>query len=513
MRRGGSYAVWRMSRIRCYAWVCLCQSLALVWVTLLCPVRANHDLPIVVSYTTFNKSVNFTHVVVDQNSGRVYIGATNWLYQFDGSLKLETEVKTGPVEDSIQCSPTDCTLQKKVNTTNVNKVLVIDNRANKLIVCGSVHQGACRRHELGNIANAEELVPVPVAANDENSSTYAFIGPAQYFGYPSRVLYVATTNSHLGPYRDMVPAITSRSLEEGNGRLFGIIEKSFSTIARVDISFHLRDYYLVNYIYGFHSGGFIYFATVQRKSHLRALEEWGYITRLSRVCTSDAGYNTYTEVSLQCIGPDGTDFNVLQDAAVGPAGSDLAQAFRTGIGSDVLVGVFAVSKDHTSKPSRKSALCVYSLAVVEQRFTENIHLCYNSSVITRNMDYIAGSINQCPEPGKAGNILNFCNETIKLNGSIPIQQQAAVFYFNTTLTSVGFRRIGQHTVAFAGTSDGSLKMVLQNDIYSFFRLCHLFIQMSLLLLKVDIQVRSPMFGVIILEGRKHASGEGTRLMT
>ncbi|XP_076363064.1 plexin-B-like isoform X2 [Tachypleus tridentatus] len=448
----------RVWRTKCHVWICFCQSLALMWVTLSCYVFANHDPSIVISYTTLNENINFTHVVIDRDSGRVYIGAINWLYQFDSSLKLEMDVRTGPVEDSTLCSPTDCLDQKKMDTNNINKVLVIDSEANKLIVCGSVHQGACRRHQLGNIASAEELVPVPVAANDENSSTYAFIGPARYFGYPSRVLYVATTNSRLGPYRDMVPAITSRSLEEGNGRLFGIIEKSFSTIARMDISFHLRDYYLVSYIYGFHSGDFIYFATVQRKSHLRALEEWGYITRLSRVCASDAGYNTYTEMTLQCIGPDGTDFNLLQDASLGPAGRDLASAFRIQPRSDVLVGTFAVSKDHTSKASRRSALCVFSLAEIEQRFTENIHLCYNGSVLTRNMDYIAGSINQCPEPGKAGNILNFCNETTKLNGSIPIQQPSAAVYSNTTLTSVGLATTGQHTVVFAGTYDGKLKM-------------------------------------------------------
>lgn len=447
-------------RTKSHVWIYFCQSLTLTWVTLLCHVLANDDPPIVASYTTFNVSINFTRVVVDEYSGRVYVGATNWLYQFDSSLQLEKEVETGPVEDSIQCSPTECLHQKKAYTTNVNKVLVVDRNTGKLIACGSVHQGACRRHQLENIGNVEDLVSVPVAANDENSSTYAFIGPAQYFGYPSRVLYVATTNSRLGPYRDMVPAITSRSLEEDSGRLFGIIEKSFSTIARVDISFHLRDYYLVNYIYGFHSNGFIYFATVQRKSHLRALEEWGYVTRLARVCASDAGYNTYTEVTLQCIAPDGTDLNLLQDATVGQAGSDLSSLLRIRPGADLFLGVFAVSKDHTSKPSHKSALCVYSLAEIEQRFTENIHLCYNGSVLTRNMDYIAGSINQCPEAGKAGNILNFCNETIKLNGSLPIQQPAAVVFSNTTLTSVGVATTGQHTVAFAGTSDGSLKKFL-----------------------------------------------------
>ncbi|XP_076325024.1 plexin-B-like [Tachypleus tridentatus] len=443
-----------------HLWICLCQSFALTFITLLCHVTANDDSSIVVSYTTWNKSVNFTHVVVDYKSDRVYVGASNWLYQFNSSLDIETEVETGPVQDSVQCSPTDCSNHPKLATTNFNKVLVIDDKANMLLVCGSVHQGSCRRHRLGDIANYEEFISVPVAANDENSSTYAFIGPAQYFGHVSRVLYVATTNSRSGPYRDMVPAITSRSLDEGPEKLFGIIEKSFSTIARVDISFHLRDYYLVNYVYGFFSGDFSYFATVQRKSHLRALEEWGYVTRLARVCTSDAGYNTYTEITLRCLGADGTDYNLLQDAFVGPVGADLANALQIRPGSDVFVGVFVSSQDHTSKPSRNCSICVYSLSEIERRFRENIHLCYNGSVLTRNMDYIAGSINQCPEPGKAGNVLNFCNETVKLNGSVPVVALAAITYRNSRLTAVTMTTTSQHTVVFAGTDDGSLKKLV-----------------------------------------------------
>ncbi|GIY08582.1 hypothetical protein CDAR_432961 [Caerostris darwini] len=291
------------------------------WATSIC--HAQHEGSVVASYRTYNDSINFTHVVVDYQTGRVYVGATNWLYQFNSSLDVESNVRTGPVEDSIQCFPTGCSDQQLSTANNVNKVLVIDHEGGMLIACGSVHQGSCRRHSLQDIGNFEKLLPVPVAANDENSSTYAFIGPARYPGLlPSRVLYVATTNSRLGPYRDVVPAICSRSLEPN--KLFTIIERSFSSIARVDVSFHLRDYYLVNYVFGFHSGDYVYYATVQRKSHLRALEEWGYITRLSRVCVSDVGYDTYTEVTLQCLGEDGTDFNLLQDASVIRAGGDLA---------------------------------------------------------------------------------------------------------------------------------------------------------------------------------------------
>lgn len=364
---------------------------------------SGHELlySIVYTFKTFNKSINFTHLAYDPQTDRVYGGASNWLYQFNSSLNIEESVQTGPVDDSPACSPTDCSGVDVMRTNNVNKVLVIDKQSNKLIACGSVHQGSCRRHLLDNISQMEELIPLPVAANDENSSTYAFIGPTRFTGSQlTPVLYVATTNSRLGPYRDMIPAICSRSLEPN--RLFNIIEKSFSDTARVDISYHMRDYYLVNYVFGFSANEFVYFATVQKKSHLRTLEEWGYVTRLARVCISDAAYNTYTEVTVQCLGPDGTDYTLLQDAVILKPGNELARQLRIDYNEKVLIGVFATSKDHTSRPSRQSAMCIFPLSEIENKFTENMHLCYNGSVLTRDMDYIAGSIQSCPEPGVSG---------------------------------------------------------------------------------------------------------------
>lgn len=457
----------------CVLWSLLCLSSSVV----LCH-GSSTDLDnsvIVASYSTYNDSINFTHVVVDHQSGRVYVGAINWLYQFNSSLDLENAVRTGPVEDNIQCFPDDCTEQNLSPVNNVNKLLVIDPESRMLLVCGTVYQGACRRHSLEDISNYGDIVPVPVTANDENSSTFAFVGPSRYLDYHSRVLYVASTNTRLGPYRDMVPAICSRYLDEP--KLFSVVEKSFSVISRVDISSQLRDYYLVNYVYGFHSEDYVYFATLQRRSHLRQLEEWGYISRLGRVCVSDPSYASYVEITLQCMGPDGKDYNLLQDAHVVKAGSDLAGDLHIDPGADVLVGVFAASKDHTSRSSANSAVCVFALADIEQRFTENIHMCYNGSVPSRDMDYIAGSIQPCPDPGvreailsallstqkntsKGGNIFNFCGESLKINGSLPITSYPVAVYNNVTLSSVVATTTGQHTVAFIGTDMGSVKKLL-----------------------------------------------------
>lgn len=394
-------------------------------------------LDVAKSYATSNKSINFTHIELDSITGNIYVGAINWVFQLNSdSLRVEHAVRTGPIRDSVACAPADCsgvdpTLVQVTN--NINKVLLVEPYARMLIVCGSVHQGACARHRLEDISQHEDLIPLPVSSNDENSSTLAFVGPARYFGVQlTPILYVASTDSRLGPYRDMVPAIAGRSLESGS-RLFQIIERSFADSARVDISSNLRDYFLVRYVYGFYANDYVYFAQVQRRSYLRALEELGYVSRLARVCVSDAGFHTYTELTLQCVNEAGArhhsykhqnrfraksdrwsytdgatgesnnenveEFNLLQDAILVKVGNDLADSLQVERGSQVLIGVFSTSVDHTSRPGSKSAVCMFPVADIEQSFAENIHLCYNGSVYSRNMDYIAGSVNQCPEPG------------------------------------------------------------------------------------------------------------------
>ncbi|KAJ6216026.1 hypothetical protein RDWZM_010526 [Blomia tropicalis] len=378
---------------------------------------------------------------MDPATGSIYVGATNWLYQLSSdTLRVQHAVQTGPIRDSINCAPADCSGISDPNQisimSNINKVLLVEPYARMLIVCGSVHQGACARHRLEDISLHEELVPLPVAANDENSSTIAFIGPARYFGVQlTPIMYVGATNSRLGPYRDMVPALSGRSLESGS-RLFNIIERSFADSARIDISTHLRDYFLVRYVYGFYSGDYVYTAQLQKRSYLRALEELGYVTRLGRLCVSDAGFHTYTEVTLECVNEFSStsvnrarfrpgvnrhrspisssstssssssssskaveEFPLLQDAMLIKAGPDLADRLNIERGSSILIGVFSNSIDHTQRSGSRSALCMFPIVDIEQRFAENIHLCYNGSVYSRNMDYIAGSVNQCPDPG------------------------------------------------------------------------------------------------------------------
>ena len=534
------------------------------------------------SFSTPNQAINITHVTYDPIHDTIYLGATNTIYQLNGSdLSVQHEQSTGPVFDNPSCGITECRGYEDLMkpTQNINKVLVIDYKHKKLLSCGSTKQGACRRYQLNNIAQKEDLIPMAVAANDDNSSTYAFIAPARYTYDPAstspatttangsstnslqpqqqhqQVLYVAATYTKIGQSRELlVPAIGTRVLDDGPNSL-KLYENSFLDSARIDINSHLRDYFLVNYLYGFASSNYIYFITVQKKATSRDFEELGYHTRLARICITDSSYNSYTEVDLKCVPnrrkasqqskqgssyfntsqsnqqhlDEPSDYPLLQDAILVDAGSQLLQSlaqkdqlssnFFSGRGSTspddnkVLLGVFSSAKDHTQHAGDHSALCAFSLAQIEDKFNDNIHSCYTGRMQSRNMEYIAGNVQECPKNGQGGNVVNFCHETLKINGTIPIVSEASISYFNTTLTAItatshinsqakniyseqlanelainsssipnsskkdstssfnafsnGASASRQHTVVFAGTSNGHIKKVSCNILIPF----------------------------------------------
>ena len=83
---------------------------------------------------------------------------------------------------------------------------------------------------------------------------------------------------------------------------------------------------------------------------------------------------------------------VFQAAYVGKPGSDLAAELGVTTQDDVLFAVFStpdVSEgDITSKPSKNSALCVYSLKSIRRKFMSNIQRCFRGEG-ARGLDFIS----------------------------------------------------------------------------------------------------------------------------
>ncbi|XP_043221511.1 plexin-A2-like isoform X2 [Amphibalanus amphitrite] len=437
----------------------------LVLLLLLLPLPPSSASFIVHEFSDEFATERFNHMVVDENKGRVYVGAVNRLYQLSPDLDLMIAVKTGPEDDDPECSPAkECPANVvKRPTDNVNKALVIDRSHGTLIVCGSLFQGRCQVRNLHNISTVESEAEEAVVANNETASTVAFIAPGPPNPPQTHVLYVGVTytGGTRAPYRNEVPAVASRSLDPQ--RMFSISELAVTTGTRMSINSLARERYYINYVYGFGSEGFSYFLTTQME---RSNEVTPYISKLVRVCQDDPHYYSYTEIPIECIDPAGIRYNLAQAAYVGPAGPNLASRLRIRPDADVLYAVFAASEkrdgESSNKPTRNSALCVYSLKDIRRKFTQNIIECYNGSA-DRGLEFIS--------PGKkcvstkfelletVGE--DFCGMDVNtpIGGNMPVQS-VAVLTTDTLLTSVAATTTGDFTVVFAGTDTGHVKKIV-----------------------------------------------------
>lgn len=411
-------------------------------------------------YQLQNDSSYFTHLVYDRKRSCLYAGATNRIIQFNKNLTVINTAITGPKPDSSSCHAGGCPEDvETTETNNFNKILILNTYGDSLIACGSLHQGACEIYEtLNNFPKVPKYIELPVVANDENSSSYAFIGPSRYTAWQREdILYVGTTFTNVGDYRDNVPAIASRKLDDLNYAEFSIQQSNIN----IDVKY--RDHFLVNYVYGFNSSDYAYFVIVQKKNHL--VEEAGYHTRLARICVTDPNYDSYTEVSLTCLSKGGQDYNILRDAKLTEAGVRLGQKFGIRKDDQVLVTTFSPSKEITSEVQNATAICVYTLKEIEDMFNENIHMCFNGTIKDRNLGYISGSIldGKCPVVGSIGNIHDFCHAGLKISGVAAITSNALFTFESESVTSISTTLTGPHTVAFLGTTEGNIKKVLLSE--------------------------------------------------
>lgn len=160
--------------------------LALVLLILL--ETCNSSKAIVSKYEILDGSY-FNHMVYDYKRSTLYCGAMNRIIHLNAhNLSLKNFAVTGPKPDSPLCHAGGCgkDIETK-DTDNYNKVLILNNRqsADKekdtLIACGSLHQGSCDIFEdLDKFPSSSRSIELPLVANDENSSSFAFIGPSKY---------------------------------------------------------------------------------------------------------------------------------------------------------------------------------------------------------------------------------------------------------------------------------------------------------------------------------------------
>uniref|UniRef100_A0A8R1XYX6 Sema domain-containing protein n=1 Tax=Onchocerca volvulus TaxID=6282 RepID=A0A8R1XYX6_ONCVO len=420
----------------------------------------------------YSENLPFERMVIDPSTGRLYVGGVNNLYDLNHpDLSVKVHTSTGPEEDSVECPNKASCLSSNVRRKTENsytKGLAVYERSSKLIECTSLFQGRCRWRNLYNIDQKDVIKESQqhVVANDQNSSTVIFVGTfTSQDNIQSDVLYVASTFvQNGGPFRDDVPAVASLSLDQN--RLFDVSAQGVGTGTEIKLERKFRGPYKIEYVGGFQSGKFAYFVTRQPKGDTTQ-GSWPYISKLVRVCTSDAHFWSYTEVPLECT--HGNElYNLIQDVYLSKPGYDLALSLGISVEDDVLYGVFVKGWNlEETIPSSQSAICVYSMAMVEKIFLNNIELCFRGET-NKNLPWFK-STDRCTKTRYLGQEV-LCGKDVNshIGGEIPVEGTAALITHDAQFTSIATNTTRAYTVAFIGTHDGRLfKAVIENRSSAF----------------------------------------------
>uniref|UniRef100_A0A4D5RUF8 Putative plexins functional semaphorin receptor n=1 Tax=Ixodes scapularis TaxID=6945 RepID=A0A4D5RUF8_IXOSC len=415
-------------------------------------VSAKNGVDLFVS-STLRTWANVSRMVVDKDTGKVYVGGANRIYQLTPNLETESLAFMGPYRDSSHCSPTSGCLpgQEKMRDYHT-KAMAIDYSTKSLVVCGNVIRGSCTLHSLQNVSDFQRPSHESVLSSDPNESAVLFIsnGPGPH----KQVLYVGSSWNTEGSHAVDVPAVSSRSLDP-NKDTFSIAVQGERSGTRIFVNSASRTNFPISYIFGFEFRGFSYWLTVQKSS----LEEGArFISKLVRVCQNDPNYHSYTEVELVCRSDKDAHYNLAQAGFVSKPGSDLADSL--GYDDDVLFVVFAKSENETiDRPGNESALCLFPLEAVMRNFTENIRDCFKGEG-NRGLDFITPSTPCQNTPVSITDLFCGLEVNTPLEGSKPITAKSALSYTDTQLTSVAATTIYNFTAVFLGTNRGHLKKVL-----------------------------------------------------
>ncbi|XP_042191889.1 plexin-A4 isoform X1 [Callorhinchus milii] len=405
----------------------------------------------------------FNHLVVDQVTGSVYLGAVNRIYKLSSDLDLMVSHLTGPDDDNPACYPPrivqPCN-EPLTMTNNVNKMLLIDYKENRLIACGSLYQGICKllrlddlfklgepshkkEHYLSGVNDSGSVFGVIVADHDADAKLFiatAVDGKPEYF-----------------------PTISSRRLtknSEADGMFAYVFHDEFvaSLIKIPSDTFTVIPDFDIYYIYGFSSDNFVYFLTLQPEmvTALGSTREQDYTSKLVRLCKADTTFNSYVELPIGCV-KGGIEYRLLQAAYLSKAGAILARSLGIGPDDDVLFTVFSKGQKRRSKVPDESALCMFVLKSINERIKDRLQSCYRGEGFLDLAWLKVKDIACVTAPVPIDD--RFCGLDINapLGGSTLMQGIPVFSEEHDRMTSVISYVYNEHSLVFAGTKSGKLK--------------------------------------------------------
>ncbi|XP_052449853.1 plexin-A2 [Carassius gibelio] len=424
------------------------------------------------SFTTFHperREWAFNHMTVHKKTGALYIGAVNRVYQLAGNLTLLVSHDTGPEDDNKACYPPlivqPCT-EPLVSTNNINKLLLIDYSQNRLLACGSLYQGVCkllRLDDLFILVEPSHKKEHYLSSVNQTGTMYGVIVPSQG---KDGTLFIGTA---VDGKQDYFPTISSRKLPldpESSAMLDYELHTDFvsSLIKIPSDTLALVSHFDIYYIYGFASGNFVYFLTVQPETPENSMSSSGpsndlfYTSRIVRLCKDDHKFHSYVSLPIGCV-RNRIEYRLLQAAYLGKPGRVLAASLNISAQDDVLFAIFSKGQKQYLHPPDDSALCVFSIRDINAQIKERMQSCYQGEG-NLELNWLLGKDVPCTKaPVPIDD--SFCGLDINqpLGGSQLVTGHTLYTESRDRMTSVTSYVYNGYCVAFVGTKSGRLKKI------------------------------------------------------
>lgn len=346
----------------------------------------------------------FNHLTVHHTTGALYIGAVNRVYQLSGNLTVLVSHDTGPEDDNKACYPPlivqPCS-EPLVSTNNVNKLLLIDYSQNRLLACGSLYQGVCkllRLDDLFLLVEPSHKKEHYLSSVNQTGTMYGVIVPSHG---QDGTLFIGTA---VDGKQDYFPTISSRKLPrdpESSAMLDYELHTDFvsSLIKIPSDTLALVSHFDIYYVYGFASGSFVYFLTVQPETPENSMSSSGstsdlfYTSRIVRLCKDDRKFHSYVSLPVGCV-KNGVEYRLLQAAHLGKPGRVLAASLNISSQDDVLFTIFSKGQKQFHRPPDDSALCVFTIRDINARIKERLQSCYQGEG-NLELNWLLGKDVQC----------------------------------------------------------------------------------------------------------------------
>ncbi|XP_009864214.1 PREDICTED: plexin-B1 isoform X2 [Apaloderma vittatum] len=428
-------------------------------------------IPRGLQYVTFSRNATkFLHLSMDLESGTIYLGATNFLFQLTSDLLMKNVVQTGPVLDSKDCLPPVSKLEcpQAHHTDNHNKLLLVNAVQKELIVCGSVHQGICEKRSLTSIDHILFRPESPgdtqyVAANDPNITT---VGLIAYSKDDVPLLFVGRGYTSRG-VGGGIPPITTRNLRAHGGDVQATDSHSiFSYEETAKLAVGRLSEYNHHFIKSFTYRSSVYFLFYRRDLKSQSRE---YKTYISRICLDDSHYYSYVELPLLCQSKTST-YSLLQAAYVTRPGRDLAQG-QLDTDGEVLFAAFSAWQASSGRLSEESALCVYAMEEVDRLTNWTRDVCYmrdGKSEEGTEVAYIEYDVSsncvQLPADTLYAYPCGSDHTPSPMASRVPLEAAPLLEKTEARLTAVAVNVEDGHTIAFLGDSRGKLHKVYLGEM-------------------------------------------------